>query len=110
MNRMKDTFHMGYDLEQAGFDFAAVNKRNNHNIELLDGIVEDFVKASGHKAGIKTDKEELFYRFDEAIPVLAIAEPILILSVSSTSAITIKLINRSNPLFRTLFVEELAKN
>jgi len=101
---------MGYDLEQAGFDFATVDKRNNHNIELLDGIVEDFVKASGHKAGIKTDKEELFYRFDEAIPVLAIAEPILILSVSSTSAITIKLINRSNPLFRTLFVEELAKN
>ena len=106
---MKDTFHMGYDLEQAGFDFADVNKRNNHNIELLNGIAEDFVKASGNKARIIADKEELFYRFYEAIPALTIAEPILILSISSSSAITIKFINRSSPLFSNLFVEELSK-
>jgi len=100
---------MGYDLEQAGFDFTAVHKRNHHNIELLNGIAEDFVKASEHKAGIITGKEEIFYRFYEAMPALMPAEPILILSVSSSCAITIKFINRTNPLFSNLFVEELSK-
>lgn len=107
---MNDTFHMGYDLEQAGFDFVAVNKRNNHNIELLKGIADDFVKASIHKAGIKCDKEEIFYSFYEALPALTIAEPILILYVNSSSAITIRFINRLNPLFGNLFIEELSKS
>jgi|GEM_PF-2371098 hypothetical protein len=106
---MKDTFHMGYDLGQAGFDFTAVQKRNNHNIELLNGIAEDFVKASDRKAGIKCDKEEILYRFYEAIPLLTTAEPILILYITSNSMITLKFINRSNPLFNNLFIEELSK-
>ncbi|MEB0280536.1 MULTISPECIES: hypothetical protein [unclassified Mucilaginibacter] len=106
---MKDTFHMGYDLELAGFDFAAINKRNNHNIELLNGIAEAFVKASNHKAGIKCDKEEIFYRFYEAIPALTVGEPVMILYITSSSTITLKFINRTSPLFNNLFVEELQK-
>ena len=106
---MKDTFNMGYDLQLAGFDFAAVDKRNAHNLDLLNGIAEDFVKASLQKAGIKCDKEELLYRFDQAIPALNHAEPILILYVNSEAAPAVKFINRSNPLFTNLFVEELPK-
>jgi hypothetical protein len=100
---------MGYDLELAGFDFAAVNKRNNHNIELLNGIAEDFVNASNHKAGLKSHKEEIFYRFYEAVQAIANDEPIMILCVNSCSTITLKFINRANPLFHNLFIEEAAK-
>lgn len=100
---------MGYDLVQAGFDFTVVRKPNSHNIELLNGIADDFVKASVHKAGIKGNKEEIFYRFDEAVPALTVAEPILILSISSSAAISVRFINRSNPLFNNLFIEEFAK-
>lgn len=100
---MEDTFHMGYDLQHAGFDFAAVNKRNEHNLELLNGIAEDFVKVLLQKAGIKCDKEEILYRLDEAIPALNNAEPILILFVNSKAKPEVKAINRSNPLFANLF-------
>jgi predicted xylose isomerase-like sugar epimerase len=106
---MKDTFNMGYDLQQAGFDFAAVNQRNEHNLELLNGIAEDFVKASFQKAGIKCDKEEVLYRFDEALPAMNSAEPVLIVYADSAAALRVKFINRSSPLFTNLFVEELAK-
>jgi len=106
---MKDTFNMGYDLQRAGFDFAAVDKRNGHNMELLNGIAEDFVKASLQKAGIKCNKEEILYRFDEATPALNHADPILILYVNSEVSVEVKFINRSNSLFAKLFVEELVK-
>lgn len=100
---------MGYDLLQAGFDFEAISKRNNHNVELLNGIAEDFVKAARQKAGINCDKEAILYRFYEAVPLLSITAPILILYVTSEKALEIKFINRSNPLFGNLFVEDLAK-
>lgn len=106
---MKDTFNMGYDLQQAGFDFAAVDRRNGHNLELLNGIAEDFVKASFQKAGIKCDKEEVLYRFDEALAVMNNAEPVLIIYVDSAATLRVKSINRSNPLFTNLFVEAFAK-
>lgn len=104
---MKDTFNMGYDLQQAGFDFAAVHQRENHNIELLKGIAEDFVKVTDQKAGIKCDKEAITCLFYESAPNAA--EPVMILYVNAEAKLGIKFINRSNPLFRNLFVEESAK-
>jgi hypothetical protein len=104
---MKDTFHMGYDLAQAGFDFTYVHQ--TENTAIITGIAEDFVKASLHKAGVAGNKEEILYRFDEAIPALTVAEPILILAISSSAAISVRFINRSNPLFHNLFIEELTK-
>lgn len=100
---------MGYDLQQAGFDFAVVNKRNSHNLELLHGIADDFVKAARQKAGVTCDKEEIFHRFDESIPVLYADEPVMVLYVNAEAKLTIQYINRSNPLFHHLFAEELVK-
>lgn len=98
---------MGYDLAQAGFDFTHVRQKDN--TDLLIGIADDFVKASLHKAGITGNKEEVLYRFDEAIPALTVAEPILILTISGSAAISVKFINREDPLFHNLFIEDLAK-
>jgi hypothetical protein len=104
---MKDTFHMGYNLGQAGFDFVAQEKKNNYNIEVLNGIAEDFVNASKKKAGVSCDKEEILNRFYEAAPVLTTAVPILVIYINSSYKIMLKFINRSNPLFSNLFIEEM---
>jgi hypothetical protein len=104
---MKDTFNMGYDLQQAGFDFAAAVERNNNNTELLQGIAADFVNASRQKAGIICDKKSIFQKFDESLPSLNASEPILILYIDAEAKLDMKCINRSNPLFHNLFVEDL---
>lgn len=87
-------FNMGYDLQPAGLDFAAVNKRNNYNLELLHGIADDFIKAARQKAGGTCDKEEIFYRFDESIPALNADEPVMILYVNAEANWPLNTLNR----------------
>ena len=105
-NNMKDTFHMAYDLDQAGFNFLALEKKNNYNLELLNGIAEDFVNASKKKAGVSCDKQDILTSFYETSPVPTTAAPILVIYVNNNFKIMIKFINRSSRLFRNLFLEE----
>jgi hypothetical protein len=100
---MNDTFPISYDLQLAGFDFEAVKKKSDHNIALLNGIAEDIVKASDHKAGIKCAKEEILYRFYEAVPSIAMVVPLMVLYIASSSTISLKFINRSSPSFHNFF-------
>jgi hypothetical protein len=41
---MKDTFNMGYDLKQAGYQFNTED--SDENMQLLHTIAEDFIKAA----------------------------------------------------------------
>ena len=96
---------MGYDLLKAGFNYTTNDKEDTGNIELLTEIADDFVKASLSKAGISVNKEEIIYRFYDAAPLIKVT-PIVILSVSGQGMISLQFINKTNPLFKNLFVED----
>lgn len=96
---------MGYDLLKAGFNYTTSYGRDKGNTELLDGIAEDFVKASLYKAGIFVNKEEIIYLFYDVEPLIKVT-PIVILSVSGQGIIGIQFINKTNPLFKNLFIED----
>ncbi|MGY3053031.1 hypothetical protein ACVWYG_001228 [Pedobacter sp. UYEF25] len=102
---MKDTFHMGYDLGEAGFNFMPLEKQNNFNTELLNGIAEDFINVSKQKSGKICNKGEILNRFYDAAIRPTTEEPILIIYLNSAHGIMLKFINRSNPLFNRLFTD-----
>jgi hypothetical protein len=96
---------MGYDLLKAGYDYSTTDDRNEVNTEIINGIAEDFVKASVSKAGIAVNKEEIIHRIHDAGSPVRLT-PIVILSVTNKNVISIKFINKTSPLFKDLFVED----
>lgn len=99
---------MGYDLQEAGYRFEVTGNEKVENAELLRTIAEDFVKAARQKAGLVCNDRVILSRFNDFLPKVTAAEPILILYIDGEANFDLKFINRTNPLFHNLFVEDLA--
>lgn len=104
---MRDTFNMGYDLQQAGYQFEVDGNSNIKNNKLLEIIADDFVSAASKKAGINCNKQTILSTFSRSLKKVTANEPILICYITGDAQIDVKSINRSNPLLHNLFVEVL---
>lgn len=98
---MNEIFYAGYDLEKAGFNFSARGRENEENLEILCGIVGDFVRFSKTRA--KLDEQsirEMLIDFTGSQPELM---PIVVLALDGSGEVEKQNINRDHAIFSKLF-------
>jgi hypothetical protein len=102
---MLDNYHVGYDLAEAGYNFAPAKGHQNINLELLDIIASDFVKISVDKKGLQITKDEILDKLNNALPSVSHLQTVIVFSINNEGVVSKKVISKQSPMYKELFLE-----